>query len=110
MSWKPDQRPRRNPDAAFRNYDGQAVVVLPGKAEINVLNPVGGRIFDLLDGKHTIAEIVDVICDEFEVDAGAAKSDVVENRLGLRGEPLMDWCMDCHAYRGASNECLTCHL
>ena len=26
------------------------------------------------------------------------------------GDELMDWCLDCHARKKASTECLTCHL
>ena len=76
MSWKPEDRPRRNPEAAFRSYDGEAVVVLPGIAENNVLNEVGSRIFDLLDGNHTVDEIAATISAEFEVERQQADQDV----------------------------------
>jgi hypothetical protein len=69
-------RPRRNPEVAFREYDGEAVVVLPSGAEISVLNPAGGLIFRLLDGTRTVAELVDTVCGEFEVSREQAEEDV----------------------------------
>jgi len=69
-------RPRRNPEVAFREYDGEAVVVLPSGAEINVLNPAGGLIFRLLDGTRTVPELVATVCEEFEVSKEQAEKDV----------------------------------
>ena len=40
----------RNTDAAYRIYDGQATVVLPGRAEVKVINAPGSLIWDQLDG------------------------------------------------------------
>ena len=39
------------------------------------LNEMGGYIWPLLDGEHSIHEIVDSIVDEFEVSADAAEKD-----------------------------------
>lgn len=87
MEW--EARPRRNPEAAFREYEGEAVVVLPSGAEINVLNPVGGLVFRLLDGRHTMREIVDAVCGEFEVPAEEAVQDVQAFLDELRGHRLL---------------------
>jgi hypothetical protein len=51
-------------------------VVLPGRAEVKVLNPVGIRIFGLLDGAHSVSEIADVIAAEYEVGEAEAREDV----------------------------------
>jgi hypothetical protein len=63
-------------DAAFRRYEGQAVVVLPHGAEIKVLNPAGSLIFELLDGRHTVEDLVSAIRAEYEVDEGQARQDL----------------------------------
>jgi hypothetical protein len=62
-------------------------VVLPERAEVKVLNPVGVHIFSLLDGEHTVADIADALCQEFEVDPDQAVRDVVEfvAELGRHG-------------------------
>ena len=50
--------PRKHKDAAYRSVgDEGGLVVLPGKAEVKVLNPVGSLIFSLIDGEHSHADI-----------------------------------------------------
>jgi len=43
------------------------MVVLPTRAEVKVLNPVGIRVYSLLDGQHSTEAIVAEIVEEFEV-------------------------------------------
>ena len=85
-------RPRRHPDSAFRSIaDEGGLVVLAGKAEVKVLNPVGMTVFALLDGHHDIRQIVGVVAHDFDVDTTHALSDVQEflGDLGAHGM-LMD--------------------
>jgi hypothetical protein len=70
-------RPRRSPDCAYRAIGEEGgLVVLPGKAEVKVLNPVGVKIFSLLDGEHSIEEIVAAVTAEFDVPVETARGDV----------------------------------
>lgn len=63
---------------------GQEYLLVPTRGEVAemdhifVLNPVAARIWELLDGERTIAEVSASICDEFEVDPVSAQRDVVE--------------------------------
>lgn len=41
------------------------------------LNYVGGRIWELLDGKRSVSDIARVIFDEFEVDAEKAEKEAL---------------------------------
>ncbi len=54
------------------------LVVLTDRAQVKVLNPVGSRVFALLDGEHTVAAIIDVVTREFEVEGSEAGRDVRE--------------------------------
>jgi len=56
--------------------DEGGLVVLPGKAEVKVLNPVGSKIFSLLDGQHTHDQIVDAVSEEFDVTREQATEDL----------------------------------
>ncbi|MBP8054815.1 MAG: PqqD family protein [Chloroflexi bacterium] len=47
-------------------------------SEINVLNEVGSRIFELADGSRTLNEISQAISDEYEVSSQQAEQDVLE--------------------------------
>jgi len=70
-------KPRRSPDCAYRAVGEEGgLVVLPGRAEVKVLNPVGVKVFSLLDGEHTVEEIVAAVTAEFEVPAETATVDV----------------------------------
>ncbi|HKB08991.1 MAG TPA: PqqD family protein, partial [Candidatus Polarisedimenticolia bacterium] len=60
--------PRRSPNSAFRVYDGQATIVLPDRAEVKVLNPVGSLVWERMDGARTVAQIVDAIVDEYDIE------------------------------------------
>jgi len=71
------RNPRRSPEASFRPFgpDG-GLVVMPMRREIQVLNPVGIRVFSLLDGTRSEAEIVALILEEFDVSPEEAARDV----------------------------------
>jgi hypothetical protein len=72
-------RPRRHPDSSFREIgDEGGLVVLPGKAQVKVLNPVGIRVFSMLDGSRTVDEISARIAEEFDVSAETARKDVLD--------------------------------
>ena len=45
---------------------------------IFVLNPVAGRIWELLDVERSIREIRDIIVNEFEVTSQETETDLVE--------------------------------
>ena len=40
------------------------------------LNEVGARVYELIDGKRSVGEILEAIITEFEVDRQTARSDV----------------------------------
>lgn len=72
-----EKYPCRHPETAFRPVgDDGGLVVLPGRAEVKVLNPVGIKIFGLLDGKHTVEQIAGLVTEEFDVDESQALEDI----------------------------------
>jgi hypothetical protein len=82
--------PLRNPTAAFRIFEGQATIVLPDGARINVLNEVGSRIWDLIDGKRSVTELVSIVAEEFDVDPEAARRDVNEFLADLASHDMLE--------------------
>lgn len=69
--------PRRNPQTSFRKVGEEGgLVVIPGRAEVKVLNPVGIAIYPLLDGSHSKEEIAARIAEEFEVSLDEARNDL----------------------------------
>jgi hypothetical protein len=73
-----NQYPKPHPQTAGRVIDKEAVLILSESSEVNVLNLVGSRIFELADGTHTIGEIAQTIYSEFDVSAEEAEEDTIE--------------------------------
>ena len=57
----------KTPEAVSKIIGQEAVIILPAAGEIKVLNEVGARLWELVDGQRTIAELVAKICDECAV-------------------------------------------
>ena len=71
-----DACPRPSPGAVWREVEGEAVVVLPGKGQYKVLNQVGARVWKLADGTRTVRQLAEAICAEYDVAAEVALRDV----------------------------------
>jgi hypothetical protein len=83
----PDDYPAQNPRAAWRIYDGEAVIVSPEDSTLHTLNPVGTLIWEAADGQTTLEDIVGRVCDAFEIDRATAARDTLAfvERLRARG-------------------------
>jgi hypothetical protein len=55
-----------------------AMVVVPGRAEVQILNPVGTRVWSLIDGERTVSQIIESLTGEYDVDEGQLERDVRE--------------------------------
>ena len=66
----------QNPLAAWRVYDGEAVIVSPEDSTLHTLNEVGTLVWEAADGRTSLAAIAARICERYEVDAPAAAHDV----------------------------------
>lgn len=69
-------RPRR--DVRFRIVDREAVVLRQEAAETMVLNEVGARILQLLDGNTPVTAVVDQLEQEFAADRADLEADCHE--------------------------------
>lgn len=66
----------QNPQAAWRVYDGEAVIVSPEDSTLHTLNEVGTLVWEAADGRTPLSAIVTRICARYDVDAPAAERDV----------------------------------
>lgn len=74
---------RRNPDMVYREIAGEFILVpihhRAGEADsIYVLNETGTRIWELVDGRRTLADIIAIITGEYDVDDGTMADDLFE--------------------------------
>lgn len=81
--------PRQDPRAAWRVYDGEAVVVSPADSMLHTLNPVGTLIWEAADGRTSVGTIAARLCDVFEVDRDRAARDVTAFVETLRERGLL---------------------
>ncbi len=66
------------PTVVGRIVDEEAVLVLPEQGQVKVLNPVGARIWTMIDGVRTIREIAALISQEYEVESAQAETDTIQ--------------------------------
>jgi hypothetical protein len=81
--------PRRTPSVASRTLDGEAVLVHPEQGKVTVLNGVGARLWELMDGQHTISEMARMIAEEYEVSQIKAETDALAFCQNLAGRGLL---------------------
>ena len=85
-----NQLPRRESSTAFRSVaDEGCLVVVASRATVEVLNPVGGTIYSMLDGTHTEDDIVRRVMEEFEVEEEPARRDLREFLGELRDKGMV---------------------
>ncbi len=65
-------------NAIWRVIDGEVVVLLPDGGMLHALTGCGSRVWELIKEGMTIPEIVEKICDEYEVELERARDDVDE--------------------------------
>ncbi len=53
------------------------------------LNPVGARVWNLLQQARTVGELRDTLLDEYDVDAGRCETDLLELLEKMRSEGLI---------------------
>jgi len=71
----------REKDLVTRTIAGETIIV-PVKNNVGdldsiyALNEVGSTIWELIDGKNSIVQIVEVVCDVYDVTSEVAKEDI----------------------------------
>jgi hypothetical protein len=75
---------------------GDESVIVPVRSHVAdldaviTLNPVGARIWELLDGRRNLEAIAGTICEEYEVELETARADVDEFIRGLEETKLVE--------------------
>lgn len=69
---------KKTPGTASRIIDGEAVVILPEKGLVRVLNEVASFIWKAIDDKKSIQEIAYLLTQEFQVSKNKALADTKE--------------------------------
>ena len=73
----------------MRRQVPQGVDVLPDRAEVNVLNETGTLVWQQIDGRRSLREIVRVVVEEYGVAPEQAEQDVLELVGSLREHQMV---------------------
>lgn len=72
-----DAYPQPHPEVIARQVAGEVVLVLPLRGKVQVLNETGAFLWALLDGAHSVSDLIAALTLEFEVSADHAQADVL---------------------------------
>ncbi|KYK35898.1 MAG: PqqD family protein [Theionarchaea archaeon] len=70
------KKPMRNKSVASEKVE-QILIYNPRTKKHHILNETAGKIWELSDGRHTVEEITEVLCREFDAPVNEAKKDVL---------------------------------
>ncbi len=68
--------PKKNPKTAWRTIAGEGVLLNLDTKILRGLNPVGARVWELIDGQRSVEAISQEIVSEFKIDPARALADV----------------------------------
>ena len=72
-----------------RRLEHEAVVVLPERGDVKVLNEVGAQIWQLADGTRSVREIVAAVCAEFKAPLAVVEADTLKFLAELQQKGLI---------------------
>lgn len=71
-----DRRLVRSQETLAAVVDGDTVMFSPQRDTYFGLDPIGGRVWELLEQPRSLDELCAVLCDEYDVDADICRTDV----------------------------------
>jgi hypothetical protein len=83
--------PAHHPGTASRLFSGEAVIITPAENIVRMFNPVGSRIWELIDGQRTVGQIVDTLIDEYDVAPERAQQTTLAFFAMLEEKQLVLW-------------------
>lgn len=81
---------RASTDQISCDLAGESVVLSLKNSLYYALDPVGTRIWELLQEPRTVASIRDAILEEYDVEAGRCESDLVKLLADLDAQGLIE--------------------
>jgi pyrroloquinoline quinone biosynthesis protein D len=82
-------RLRRQEGILAQEARGRTVLLRPADGGYYALDEVGAMIWELCDGQRAVADIVAILCSEFDAPEPTVQADVLEFIGDLRRERLL---------------------
>ena len=90
MNVTPATRIKQIDRTATRVIDGKAVIVVIDRQELHTLNEVGTMVWELAAEERSVAEVVEQVVGEFEVEEAQALQDVTMFVQELHGTGALE--------------------
>jgi hypothetical protein len=75
MNSAPNPLWQKNPALAWREIDGESVIISPGESVMHELNDTGSFVWKHLDGQHSVSQIAAMLSSEYDVTSDVALTD-----------------------------------
>lgn len=82
-------KPVKNPFVAWREIDGETVIISPEETVMHELNATGSFIWNQIDGQRTGQQIAELLAGEYEVPLEKALADTRELLEQLAAKKLV---------------------
>ncbi len=79
-----------NKNIELKVLNNEVFIVRQDTHKIHSLNRSGSFIWQLFNGKHTLQQVIDTVCDQFEVSKEVAKADASEFVSNLLEQGLVE--------------------
>ena len=83
--------PEKSADLIWRSLDDGTVIINPEHGDVKVLNDVGARVWELVDGHRSIGQIAREINRDYEVSLDDANADLMSYLEVMIDQGLMQW-------------------
>lgn len=80
---------KRNPELVSTEVDGERVMMSVDSGEYFGLDPVGSRIWELIENPIRVDSLLDLLIDEFDVSKEQCESDTFEFLNELRDKNIL---------------------
>ena len=81
---------KKHSKTAWRTIAGEGVILSLDTKRLRGLNPVGARVWELIDGQRSVEAIGQQIAQEFEVEPARAHADVERFAQDLLSRGLVE--------------------
>jgi hypothetical protein len=81
--------PVKNSDIVWRNVGGETVLLDPQSGRYFGLNAVGCAFWEKIDGRISLADVVDLLLLEYEVERSVLEADIGELADALAANGLL---------------------
>jgi len=85
----PDSRPRVREKILKERASGTTILFDVEEGQYYALDEVGARVWELCDGSRSVAEVITLLCQEYDAPVDTIEADVQELLGDLANEKLV---------------------